>query len=161
MTGLSEEVRFIIGLGISLLGGGLAGAFFTSYAARLRQRKEVSLQIVNHYLLTVYSELADVKAFLENPYLLEKNTNDPKDYYMTRKNRVRKMGDWLNFIAALCLKPGWYKQSIADETLLMKVALNRQAEQFLDLVSRAGNVMADTMESWPNLRKWVNQNRNR
>ena len=79
-------------IGTSILFGGLAGATANILFAKWTQRIERSFKLIDYYL-SIRPEIASVKTFLLDPASLKTPAN---------LNSVKKIGDWFNFIAAIC-----------------------------------------------------------
>ncbi len=124
--------------------GGLGGALVATLAniayQRRRRRTEVTLNLIERFF-EVYSDLAQVKSLLQNPPSLQNRDN---------LNRVLKMGDWYEMVAALCVS------NIADRGLLKGLGLDKQMAWFYrsTLAIRQNLDLEPAVKSWEQLEKF-------
>lgn len=120
---------------ITLLFGGLAGAFVTHYFTLSRQRTEFAFKLLDHFFAK-YQEIGMVKGFLQQPESLE----DTETY-----NRVVAIGDWYETVALLC------RRRVANERLLHKAGVINEMGEFRKLAENADGKLKEPLEAWKNM----------
>ncbi len=123
---------------LSIVFGGVGGAWLQCIYTRSQRREQVALEAMKHFL-AVYSDLAEAKYFLGDANRLENPLN---------QNKVRKVGDWMNLIAFL------NSRNLVNKDMLGRCGVQKEMNAFHTLINNSmsnSNVFSDAWNLWPDL----------
>lgn len=125
--------------------GGLAGAVFTFFVSRQRNRVDFVIKVSEKFLEN-YDEIGKAKGILESdgPLAADKTSE---------LNLVRKTGDWFELIA-IYNDSGYLSKNLLDKTGLLE-----ELRKFHKLVTRHKNGMGSPFNDawlwWPHFHKLI------
>jgi hypothetical protein len=133
----------LLKLGLAFISGGLAGAIFTYFANRQRQRVETGIKLAERYLAE-YDEIGACKSLLSDAI---------KSKELPNQNRIRRMGDLYELVAILC------DAKYASSKFVSECGLTQEMRRFHDLVTARKNEPQspynDAWLWWPHLEQFV------
>lgn len=142
IAGLQIEPNMLWDGLVGAIGGGAVSSVITIVSERRSKRTEVALDILEKFM-SQYEALATVLGLLDAPQSLA----DPENM-----NRVRKMGDWYEIVAAVCL------ENRAELPLLRRLTIPTLMNQFLVRARTAAPSnpnLRTAVDSWTNLRDYL------
>jgi len=123
---------------VSLLTGGVAGAFLTHHFSIRRQRTELTFKVLEQFFKT-YASLGSAKGVLRAGKV-QRNTAD--------YNKVTEIGDWYEIVALFC------RERWLDQKVLKKAGLLDEVQQFRKL-AEGNDALKDALESWREMKSFV------
>jgi hypothetical protein len=117
--------------------GGIIGSVVGSSLAILHERRQRRCEIAIGLIEQFNSNYVDIGNALE---LMERDS-------ATDWNRVRKIGDWYETCAALCV------EKMAKGSLLRKVGIDREMKRFYESASRVQG-LSDAVKLWCHMREF-------
>ncbi len=125
----------------SVIAGGLGAAIISILFEQRQKRREMAIQLVQAYLAK-YDEIARAKAILlKRP-----------PWNVTETNWILEMGDWLDFVSALC------NERLADSKLLERLGMDKFIKYFYEHVAQVSEMLS-FLENWDNMKRFAQRSR--
>ena len=129
---------------VSILSGGIAGGVIQWIFTRSHRRDQVALDIFKDFL-HIYFDIGEALDILKDGQKINEETN---------KNKVRKVADWMNLVALLCLENSVKKKIL--EQCGVQITMKR-FHKFIDQSETKFGAFHNPWTSWRHLNSFCNQ----